>query len=305
MLSTVFNNQQRSGYEELFSYGPYFYKDLLEMDVNYRFAGSTLDVMAEKLELLMNDQIIDFMDEPTITRMEHWLAITTDETKSLEDRRKKVKLLWNGGEKLCGRVIKSVVMSYTGCSEPPVVKMTNHLSIMAQIKDENTVYLSDLNSYIERMKPAQIRSEILLVSTTKIKIQTIVKHYVYSFDLCGEKPDIATFGAYLQTQIDLQTAGTDFVYPHEQSNEFEEAGTYPQITTKGAVIQEGIDIGTKVSDSVYGHNQSSEEQETGTYPNIATVGQQNNSGIAIGTTESSAVLSFVECGTNLCGEEGL
>ena len=49
MLSTVFYNQQRSGYEELLSYGPLFYRDLLEMDTNYRFAGKTLDVGAESL----------------------------------------------------------------------------------------------------------------------------------------------------------------------------------------------------------------------------------------------------------------
>ena len=70
MLSTVFYNQQRSGYEELLSYGPLFYRDLLEMDTNYRFAGKTLDVGAEGLEKLMQDQFIDTADEETISRWE-------------------------------------------------------------------------------------------------------------------------------------------------------------------------------------------------------------------------------------------
>lgn len=338
MLSTVFNNQQRSGYEELFSYGPYFYKDLLEMDVNYRFAGSTLDLMAEKLELLMNDQFIDYMDEPSITRMEKWLHIVTDRSKDLEDRRKKVKLFWNGGDKLSGRLIKSMVMSYTGCEDTPSVRMTNRLSIMAQIKDDNMVYISDLKEQIERMKPAHILVDIMLVSTTKIKFRTYVKHCVYPFDLCGEKPDIATWGSYLQTHISVRSRDNGTVYPYEEASEWVQAGTHPQITTPGAAFHTVMNINTGVSDTVYEHNLSSEEQETGVYPvittigqysvdgvavrteekasivtfdecgtnpNIATLGQQSNDGVSIGTTESSAVLSFVECGTNLCGEEGL
>ena len=65
MLSTVFYNQQRSGYEELLSYGPLFYRDLLEMDTNYRFAGKTLDVGAEGLEKLMQDLSLIHISEPT------------------------------------------------------------------------------------------------------------------------------------------------------------------------------------------------------------------------------------------------
>ena len=35
----VFNNQQRSGYEEIVSYGPKWWAEFREMDANYRFAG--------------------------------------------------------------------------------------------------------------------------------------------------------------------------------------------------------------------------------------------------------------------------
>lgn len=99
MLSTVFYNQQRSGYEELLSYGPLFYRDLLEMDTNYRFAGKTLDVGAEGLEKLMQDQFIDTADEETISRWEKWLNLLPDSQTDLEYRRKRVKLFWNGGDK--------------------------------------------------------------------------------------------------------------------------------------------------------------------------------------------------------------
>ena len=210
MLSTVFNNQQRSGYEELLSYGPNYYKNLLEMDVNYRFAGSMLDIMADKLELLMNDQFIDFMDEPTLSRVERWLNISYDATKNLEDRRKTVKLFWNCGYKLCGRMIKSMVMSYTGSKDPPSVKMTDRLEISIPIMKENTIYTSDLIELIEMMKPAHILVEMLLTFTVKIEVHIRVKHFLYRLNACGtfrcgEKPHISTLGnvIYAETSFDI------------------------------------------------------------------------------------------------------
>lgn len=172
MLSTVFYNQQRSGYEELLSYGPLFYRDLLEMDTNYRFAGKTLDVGAEGLEKLMQDQFIDTADEETISRWEKWLNLLPDSQTDLEYRRKRVKLFWNGGDKFSGSLIKSIVKNYTGCDETPSVRMTTRLTISVQIKEENQVYISDLEALIEKMKPAHILAEVLLISTTKIKFHT-------------------------------------------------------------------------------------------------------------------------------------
>lgn len=338
MLSTVFYNQQRSGYEELLSYGPLFYRDLLEMDTNYRFAGKTLDVGAEGLERLMQDQFIDTADEETISRWEKWLNLLPDSQTDLEYRRKRVKLFWNGGDKFSGSLIKSIVKNYTGCDETPSVRMTTRLTISVQIKEENQVYISDLEALIEKMKPAHILAEVLLISTTKIKFHTNITHYVFPYELCGTKPDIATVGAYIPSGMNVGTISNDVVYPHMPSDENMLAGTYPTDTTKGMVLENGVNIRTSSSDMVYGHLPSSEEQEAGTYPenttvgisyedkitistnessaliayeqcgtnpDIATLGQQSENKVSFGTSESSAVLSYVECGTNLCGEEGL
>lgn len=63
----VFNNQQRSGYEEIVSYGPKWWTEFREMDANYRFAGWTLDLMAYWLERVVNNQFPANADERTIT----------------------------------------------------------------------------------------------------------------------------------------------------------------------------------------------------------------------------------------------
>lgn len=49
----VFHNQQKTGYEEIVSYGPRFYPQIKEMDAIYRFAGWTVDQMAADLENLI------------------------------------------------------------------------------------------------------------------------------------------------------------------------------------------------------------------------------------------------------------
>lgn len=266
MLNTIFNNQQRSGYEELFSYGPRFYKDIKEMDAIYRLAGATLDIGAKKLEVLMNDQFIEHADEETISRYEKWLHIEGNESKSLEDRRKKVKLVWNGGEKLSGKLIKSLVKSYTGCDEEPSVRMTTYLKVIARVKEDNQVYLSDLYEQLYKMLPAHIRMEFSLAITSQMVFQTKVSHYLYHFTKAGENPKIATHGAYLNGEINAET---------------------------------------DVSDYVFGYKKASETVEAGTVPDVTTFGVYDNSEMQICTTEKATSVSFSECGSKLCGEEGL
>nr|DAH48471.1 MAG TPA: tail protein [Caudoviricetes sp.] len=158
MINPVFYNQTRSGYDELISYGPSFYKDILEMDANYQFAGRTLDIMADGLEQIVSNQFIDFAGEEAVRRYESWLGISSDTTRSLSDRRKKVKLVWNGGEKLNGSLIKRLVNSYIGC-EPELI-MTTHLVINIDVAPNDDAYITDLKQQLDRMMPAHLAYSI-------------------------------------------------------------------------------------------------------------------------------------------------
>lgn len=305
MDNPVFYNQERSGYEELVSYGPYFYKEILEMDANYRFAGKTLDIMAEGLESIVSNQFIDSADEDTILRMEKWLGIDTDFSRTLEDRRKKVKLVWNGGEKLSGSFIKSLVRSYTGCEDDPTVKMTTYLSINAYITSNKAVYISDLVEQLEKMKPAHIRMVLSLINYSKIKIGRRLSHKVYSYDKSGEKPDIATLGVAFLSKVISDSELYQRVYEHLQASETQEVGITPTITTIGANFEALINSTPELASKVYSMLQASDNQEAGTYPNVATVGSAAENGVSTTDALSVSVSQYVECGTNTCGEEGL
>ena len=112
----VFNNQQRSGYEEIVSYGPKWWTEFREMDANYRFAGWTLDLMAHWLERVVNNQFPANADERTITTVfEPALGIEPEPDETLEERRKTVAAYWSGTGKLSKTVIQSIIKAYTGC----------------------------------------------------------------------------------------------------------------------------------------------------------------------------------------------
>ena len=69
----VFYNRVRSGYEELMSYYPNFWKEILEMRVNNRFAGYTLDRAAGDMEQAVLDQFFETSSQEMVLRYERFL----------------------------------------------------------------------------------------------------------------------------------------------------------------------------------------------------------------------------------------
>lgn len=291
----IFCNRQRSGYEEVFSYGPYFFKDIKDLDASLKFAGLTLDIMAEKLELLMKDQFIVSADKETIYRYEEWLGLEHDSNKSLVDRRKKVKLLWNGGEKLNGELIKNLVKSYTGCDEDPIVIMTTKLTIKSQITGNNLVYMDDLLEQLEKMKPAHILIEMLLDIAVPIKIGKSVKHYVYDYPVAGITPDISTLGDNNVGVISANSVINSTVYEHKQTSESIKAGTLPEQATIGISVDSITSVGESVESNLYDFKATSENLAAGTSNEIGTLGESIKSNIKTTSIITDFGLTYKQC----------
>lgn len=130
----VFNNRQRSGYEELKTYQPLWWAQILEMRANNRFAGYTLDRMADDLEKLIANQFFDSCSEEMIERFEEFLGINGI-GKDLEERRNNVQLTWLGGLKMNRTRIKSIVKTYCDC-KCEVYLTDAYLIIEMVFKDE-------------------------------------------------------------------------------------------------------------------------------------------------------------------------
>lgn len=111
----MFCNRMRPGEEELASYLPKYWNDIWEMRANNIFAGYTLDRMATDMEQVVKDRFFDTCSENMLARYETFLHITPTEGSSVEDRRRIIKMKWNGAGKMTGSRIRAIVKECCGC----------------------------------------------------------------------------------------------------------------------------------------------------------------------------------------------
>ena len=113
----VFNNQQRSGYEEIVSYSPRYYGRIKEMDAVFRLAGMFIDLMAKDLEGVMELQFVRYMDGEPLTRLENFLGINVNKEQSVEERRKTVLSYFFKSGGASGMNIKKLISIFTDISD--------------------------------------------------------------------------------------------------------------------------------------------------------------------------------------------
>mgnify|MGYP002238127294 CR=1 FL=1 len=86
-----YGNQFGSSYEELISYYPRYYRDILEMVAILNAQGKLLDDAKAHIEQNYLNNFIEYMDEAAITDLENFLKIHNDDAKTLDERKKIIK----------------------------------------------------------------------------------------------------------------------------------------------------------------------------------------------------------------------
>jgi hypothetical protein len=176
----IFNNQQRSGYREIVSYGPRWWTEYKEMDANYQYAGWTLDLMAYWLERIINNQFPAYADERAIATFEKVLDLEPDENDSLEERRRIVAAYYSGTGKLSRSVIQSIVRSYTGC-ESELWWLNQTLQIRVSCNEEVSFSNNKIYRILNRRMPAHIPFKIrnmLCIFLTEETFNQTIKHRI-------------------------------------------------------------------------------------------------------------------------------
>ena len=171
----VFNNQQRSGYEEIASYSPRFYRSIKEMDAVFRFAGFTLDLMAEDLESTVSNQFVEYMDEESFSRYEVFLGVKKDINKTLEERKAYVNALLVGSGKISKDKIVAIVNQFVDCA-CDVSLDGSELFINMTFSDDPGKYMDDIRNLIRDKVPLHI--EIVYHGSVDIDIVVILKDTV-------------------------------------------------------------------------------------------------------------------------------
>lgn len=151
----VFNNQQRSGYEEIASCSPKFYKNIKEMDAVFRLAGFTLDLMAEDLEGTVSNQFVGYMDEEAFSRYEAFLGVKKDISKTLEERKAYVNALLIGSGKISKDKIVAILNQFVDC-ECDVILEGSELFVIMTFEDNLEKYMGDIRDIIRDKIPLNI-----------------------------------------------------------------------------------------------------------------------------------------------------
>ena len=186
----VFNNQQRSGYEEIASYSPRYYRSIKEMDAVFRLAGWLIDLMAQDMEDMVAYQVLKYMDDEALSRYEAFLEIVKDPNKTLEERKAYINALLIGSGKLSADKIKAIIRQFVDC-ECSIELSGAELYINMTFKDDPSKYMKDIRSLIKGKVPAHIEITyrgldgldivVQLINTVKVeRMRHRMDFYLYS-----------------------------------------------------------------------------------------------------------------------------
>lgn len=263
------NRQFNSCYEELIRYYPRYYRDVREMVAILKAHGSVCDTLEDNVEQVYNNNFIDTMDEATITRLEKFLGIALNKSRTLEERRRMVKAYFAGFGTISASAIQEMIYTYTGAEvevtfEPFDDEGNNMLIINIARGDEETIYMSD----------------ILLLLSKKIPA-----HIEYRADLWYDFPGIAIGGGRKRRSY----------WKHD----FLLSGTIPDNTLIGDInaITSVIDRSTTAVKSTY-----SQTAEDGLISGVEPITIQAGKVYGI-STETDAQVSAAGIDYIYCGEE--
>lgn len=167
---SVFNNDYRSGFEELKRYYPNYYSKIKEMDANLKFAGSTLDMMANGLEEIVKNRFIATASEEVIKRLEAFYNIKPDERRSLADRRKLLIAISNSADQHFGRrEIKAVVLSFVNAAID-VMFVNSMITVNINRDIEDSFLLTDCHNTLLDMMPAHLGLTLDILSEFQSKV---------------------------------------------------------------------------------------------------------------------------------------
>lgn len=245
-----------NNYEELITYYPRFYREVYEMVEILKAHGSVADGIEANIEQTYLNSFIDYADEATITKLEKFLMIGLNKSRTLEERRRLVKSYFVGFGKVSSTMLEEMIQSYTGAAvesrfEPSDEEGNNTLYINFQRGNEPTLYMSDINILLGKKIPAHINWQAAVTYRFEVGIGIKRTHYRYGYDLCGTKPDIAMIGAIFNrasvTQANRKNYTSDYKTTAEEA---QEAGKWPTATTLGMANE--IDTAASVKADSYG-----------------------------------------------------
>ena len=292
-----YNKYYANDFEELLTYYPRFYHGVYEMVEILKAQGKIADEIERNIEQVYFNCFIDYADEPTLAKLERFLDIGLNKTRTLEERRRRIKSFFVGFGKVSASLLEEMIKSYTGANvssrfEPCDDKGNNMLYIELDRGDVTTLYMGDINLLLGKKIPAHIAWQAAITYPFPVGIGIRRKHYKFGYDLCGTKPDIAMKGVALDYSVVTRARARSYRATHEPAAETKQTGTKPDTATIGAYLAIKDVIGAKAKIYTTEHKKAQNgDLEAGEWPRNTTVGRQQK---VTGVVEAEAASHMTE-----------
>lgn len=293
-----------SNFDELITYYPRFYRGVFEMVEILKAHGRIADELEANIEQTYLNSFIDHADEETISKLEKFLMIGLNKSRTLEERRRLVKSYFVGFGKVSATMLEEMIASYTGAEvnsrfEPSDEEGNNTLYIDFKRGEEPTLYIGDIYQLLSKKIPAHINWQAAVTYQFAVGVGVRRTHYKYGYDLCGTKPEIAMLGAIVSRETVTKTKRLATMITLRQATEENElTGTHPEIASIGSLVAVRSVVEANRQNYTNEYEKASEEaQEAGKRPIAATLGSANEINTAAGVKSTSYGVDYIYCGT--------
>lgn len=239
MSMSMFNPYWKCNYDELITFYPRYYRDVLEMDAILHAEGKLADGIQNGIDLMLLNNFIESADDDTITKLEEFLGLSLMKQRTLDEKRRFIKSVIAGQGKVSASRISEMIRAYTGADTecefyPFDEEKNNRLDVRFERGSESVIYASDIYTLLAKMLPAHIEYRAEMTYRFPIGVAKRRYHYPYLYDLCGTKPYsilIAQIqGVEAVTEANADTAVMDYRQSSSGGTE-PPAGVYPDVST--------------------------------------------------------------------------
>lgn len=167
----LYDKYYQNNFEELLTYYPRFYRDVLEMVEILKAQGRLADALEADIEQTFLNSFIDYADETAIGRLEIFLKIGLNKSRALEERRQIVKSYFIGAGRISASVLAQMLQSIAGCPEPdirlePIDEAGNNALLIDFDCQENAAQkLAIVKEILAKKVPAHIPLLITAITT--------------------------------------------------------------------------------------------------------------------------------------------
>lgn len=156
----LYENAYPSTYEEIKTWYPVWYRDVLEMDALWRVWGGQLDEIQAGISQAIDNNFIDYADAATLTKLETFFGIMYDSPRSLVDRRNLLKALLLGANHIGQKEIKEIISVFTdGQIDVQLIGGMIRITVTRDFGDNFNLY--DCHYILDNKMPAHLALDMV------------------------------------------------------------------------------------------------------------------------------------------------